>query len=69
MVFGGAPLGALAGCDFKLPGWLKSPFSLGASAAGGSTQKRFVMLVGTYKHAPAQDAAFRAKLRDMLMTF
>jgi hypothetical protein len=37
--------------------------------AGGITQKRFVMLAGTYKHAPAQDAAFRAKLRDMLMTF
>ncbi|NLO45905.1 MAG: hypothetical protein GX107_05295, partial [Clostridiales bacterium] len=35
MVFGGAPLGALAGFDFKLPEWLKSPFSLGASAAGG----------------------------------
>ena len=33
MVFGGAPLGALAGSDFSLPEWLKSPFSLGASAA------------------------------------
>jgi|LSQX01.2.fsa_nt_gb uncharacterized protein YjdB len=32
LAFGGAPLGALAGLDFKLPEWLKSPFSLDASA-------------------------------------
>lgn len=34
MVFGGVPLGTLAGLDLSWPDWLKSPFSFYTSAAG-----------------------------------